>query len=182
MPIHKRAAMHEDTNRGRHPLLRRPDHFMVYSYVDENPGSTLLNIRQDLKVKHQRVSELVDAGLLRVVGKTGKYNQYETVRENMTGAGRDRVEVEVTVYVNEYGEFTADTKVVGQVPFAGDLPRVPVVHKRYTVMVPRPNEPYVTRPVVPPAVSGSDTSPRRRVIDAEYEDVIEAMPERSDIA
>jgi len=81
--------------------------------VKGNPGVSSEDIKASCLVNHQRISLLLDEGLLRVVGKAGRFRKFEVVEENVEGIGRDIVPVEMSVYRERDDTYTVHAKVVG---------------------------------------------------------------------
>lgn len=101
------------THRGRHPLLRAgSDHLMIYDFIRNHPGVSSDDIRTQLNVNHQRISELVAEGLIKVVGREGRYRKYEVAPENETGRGRLHVRVAIKIFSDTDGNFTATAELV----------------------------------------------------------------------
>jgi hypothetical protein len=114
---------------------------MVYQFIRENPDCITAEITSRTGANHQRISDLVHEGLVEVTGRHNGYRTYRIVPENATRRGRDRVQVEVTIYVNEFGEYFSESKVVGQVDDADKTKqRRLMMRKAFTVMVPMPEE------------------------------------------
>ena len=142
MPIRRNARERLNRGKGRHPSLRiGTENLRIWNYVNRHPGCTSKDIISNCLVNHQRISDLLNEGLLVVTGKKGKYRTYEVVKENVEGISRDKVVVRVTVLKNKYGEYSAKAKVMGQIYGAEEGNPVVVTTKHLTIFVPREDEP-----------------------------------------
>lgn len=175
MPIRRREGkMTEEEGNLLHPLLQRPVHFQVWSYIRDNPGCTRPEIKAKIYAPWQRVTELIDAGLVFEGERTKKGAKLFLAEGPATGIGRDTVYVVAGVYVNKYGEFShVSDMLVSNTQMAAELPlTLPndgsrLVAKRIVkIPVPRPKEGYQTRKQ---AGEGG-------IIDAEVEEVEEVSP------
>lgn len=144
MAIRRSASSRSKTERGkgRHPLLKLGSpHLSIYNYVKANPDCTTLQILKSCLVNHQRISEMVDEGLLRVVGKQGRFRMFVVEEKNVEGIGRDIVPVEMSVYRERDNTYTVHAKVVGN-PYGYNANNRPtkVLTKKYAFRVPRVEE------------------------------------------
>lgn len=72
---------------------------------------------------------------------------YRAVMENETGFGRDKVEFEVTFFVNECGEYSVTAKVLNELATAREDNPKPIHRARFYAAVPKPNEPARVRDI-----------------------------------
>lgn len=135
------ARRTENQGSGRHPLLKLGSvHLGVWQYIKANPGVTAGDIVKQFGCDRNRISELVKHGLVRYEGTKNKRRYF--VNEGMeTGKGRDKVETEITIYVNDYGEFSMAAKLVRQMAGSTEANPRPVLRKRLAFFVPREDEP-----------------------------------------
>lgn len=101
----------------------------------------LIEPRQSIR---RTVYDMVEAGLLSRVNRVvyGRLitNAYKANTAVETGFPRDTVEIESVISVNEAGEYSVQSRVVGGLPTAyGDNPK-PLHVVRHTVTVPKPEE------------------------------------------
>ncbi|MET4190708.1 MULTISPECIES: helix-turn-helix domain-containing protein [unclassified Bradyrhizobium] len=139
--------------KGRHPLLKIGMlSGRIFRELKEKGDMTITQIANSLKEEYQsvnaQVQRLKSEGLVISV-PTQKGNRtvsmVRAVTENETSFARDKVEIETTVYVNAYGEYSAISRVINQLPTATeDEPKPVHVHRHY-IAVPRPSEPAKTR-------------------------------------
>lgn len=133
---------------GRHPLLKQGSlSLRIYNELRMRPeqrvkdvAHTLLEPTNSVRGSIQR---MVGAGLLIPV-KMQVGNRvvvgYTVNDETQTGYARDTVEVEVVVYVNDCGEYSARCAVVNQLPTASDDNPTPIKSHVVKVVVPKPRE------------------------------------------
>jgi hypothetical protein len=118
------------TSKGRHPLLKLGTTSNdIYNHLKTKPGATTAEIANDLAIPYYtakaNVTRLKNQGLVANTGKT-KNDPYSgrpgkcliAVPENEGGYARDKVELIVTFYVNDFGEYSAVAKIKGQMPTA----------------------------------------------------------------
>jgi len=174
----KQARERIKENRLRHPRLKLGSHHLrLYNWLELNPDSTYADIKAATDIHPQVLSDLRNDGLVVQIGKIGPRGVFRIAPENRTGMGRDKVEIELTVFKNEYGEFSVSSKLIGQMPGADTdgNPR-PVFTKKVSAMIPRDGEPASTRPVFAEDWNGKPdqqtfAKSRRQspsVVDAEY--------------
>lgn len=148
------ALQNRKEAKGRHPLLKVGSLAQrIFNHLKViRPGATIKEIASSLMEQPQSVNGMLQRmkreGLIltqpvqrgaRVV--TG----YFAVRENEGGYARDKVTIVTTICVNEYGDYLAKSKIVGEHPFAHEGRHTAVHTVTYEAAVPKPTEPYKTR-------------------------------------
>lgn len=162
--------------KGRHPLLKVGTLAQrIFNHLKWTPGATIAEIAKSLHEQNQSVNGMLQRmkreGLIltqHVQRGSRVVTGYFTVRENEGGYARDKVTIETVICVNEYGEYLAKSKVVGEHPFAHDCGYTAIHIVTYEAAVPKPSEPYKTR--VPFAHSDMGEG---LVIDGEIVDIKE---------
>lgn len=145
MPI-RPARERIRTGKKVHPMLvGRLEHRIVFKLVSKNPGITRADVGRITAIHPQVASDLVNEGLLIEGPRKGRSHTLHSVPENAVGLGRDKVEVRVDIYKNEYGEFSIKAKLVGEMPGATEGITRKVASKKLTVYIPRDSEPQCTR-------------------------------------
>lgn len=150
------SVQRETQSKGRHPLLKIGSlSLRIFTYLKGHPDSTITQIADVLLEEYPSVNGSIQrmklAGLLIGVPEQ-KGNRtitvYRAVTENETGSPRDKVEFQVEVFVNDFGEYSVVAKALNQMPTAReDNPRL--IHRaEFYVAVPKPTEPLKTRDVV----------------------------------
>jgi hypothetical protein len=149
------AIQNRRETKGRHPLLKVGSlASRVFLQLKQGGDQTIRQVADTLLEEYQSVNAQIQRmkgeGLIIEVPKQ-KGNRtvkaYQAVVENETGFARDKVSVEVTFYVNEFGEYSAIAKVVNELPTAReDNPR-PIHRATFYAAVPKPNEPLKTREI-----------------------------------
>lgn len=146
MPIRRRVVTEQTEKRGmlRHPLLAHGTlTLMAYNFVKAHPGSGRAEMDHFLS-SGQPLTDLANEGLIRRISK-GRPYKYVAVPENESGRARDKVLVQVTVFVNKFGEYSIAARMIGQKPTATeDFPRE-VARKEFDIPVPYPDEPFAER-------------------------------------
>src|SRR5688572_6786310 len=143
------ALQNRRKTKGRHPLLRIGSLAQrIFNTLKETPDMTIPELAKLLMEGKQTINGMLQRmkgeGLVITVPKQ-KGNRtvigYRAVTENETGFARDKVEVEVTFYVNDYGEYSATAKVVNELPGARTSSGLRVIHKHvFYAAVPKPTE------------------------------------------
>jgi hypothetical protein len=175
MAIRKRNFTAEQKGRQtilRHPLLAHGRvTAQVYDWVKKNPGSRARDVPFLRGGSNQPLTDLAKEGLIRRVNDKKPY-EYVAVPENESGARRDKVQVNLTIYVNAYGEYSCSAELIGQkITATEDFPRE-VALREIVVDIPHPDDPYAIRDIV-------DVNPRndepevvytggQEIIDAEF--------------
>lgn len=132
----------------RNPLLKQGSTaLLVYRYVKDHPGCHAAEIRA-LVGSGQALSDLVKEGLVRREGEKRTSYEYFAVPEHETGQGRDRVEVEITLFVNRYGEYSISARMENQNMTAHEDFPVEILRKKVDISVPSPIEPYWKRDIL----------------------------------
>lgn len=172
-----KAERSQSRGRLRHPLLKLGStHLHLYNYIKEHPHC-LARDTKHIEPHPQPLSTLVQEGLVKAHGKIPR--TYTAVPENATGKPRDKVEVEVTILVNRFGEFSAECALTGQKPTATqDFPQV-VAKRTILVPVPHPDDPFAIREIVdindrpehPKANVYTQPSDSELIIDAEWTEI-----------
>lgn len=141
-----RAERSEDKGRLRHPLLKHGTvHLSVYNYIKANPGAGRRELAH-LTASGQPMSDLMREGLITPISE--KPYKYRVVQENETGKARDKVQVNIAVFVNKFGEFSAVSELVGQKPTATeDFPQL-VAYREVTIPIPHREDPYAIREII----------------------------------
>ena len=116
----------------RHPMLRPGMVYSdVYNYIARHDGCTREDIIRDTPLRHNqvtgRVSDLKSQGLVIEVGsKISKVSGrrigiLRVIPENVTGTSYDKVNVELSIFCTESGQYYVNAKVVGpgNIAFAG---------------------------------------------------------------
>jgi len=143
------TALRNDTKSwAKHRLLKQGSLTQrVFLEVRARPDQRAIDIANMLKEDRDSVrgavQRLVGEGLLVPVDKqVGQrvVTAYQARTDNETGMGRDKVKVEVIVYVNDYGEYSATAKVVNQMPTAPEDNPQRIKRTYFDVVVPRPTE------------------------------------------
>lgn len=136
--------------------------WQYFSLVDgDEKGLTVHAIHTGTGLRREdtmaRVSEMVNEGLLVPTGEMRllppKYARrgkvYRRVAENEVGHGRDQVRVDITIKVNEYGEYSAECVIHGQTPHEAARAREGILQtvatRSTTALIPKPEEPYRIR-------------------------------------
>lgn len=113
-----------------------------------------------------------------IVGAAQRGNRvvsvYHVVRGNEQGNLRDRVEIESDIYVNEYGEYSVRSRIIGSLPTAEeDNPRLYHTVRHYAA-IPRPTEKFHTRQALDPRALQAPAKAKKVegiVIEGEAEDI-----------
>lgn len=164
---------------GRHPLLKLgSSNYELYNTLRRFPASTALELSNKLHIKHETVKrqlrKLKAEGLIADSGeRRGNLPCLIVVTENESGFARDKLDVEITVYVNDYGEYSIKAALKGQLPTAVEDNPKPVHTQRYKMAIPKPDEPFMTRQLFsddyePSTTTGSKNSV---VIEGEIVDI-----------
>jgi len=171
MPIQNRRQ-----SKGRHPLLKFGSvaHEMFLE-IKRRPGITSRELTETLKKNHETCRRLIrklkHEGLVRETGEFKNGLSGLTV-ENETGFARDKLAVELTFYVNSFGEYSVRTELKDQLPTATEDNPKPVHKIAYLVAVPRPYESYRTRQIFEASYSSKTTQTKKGlVIEGEILDI-----------
>lgn len=151
MPIHKRKAASEQSTKRhnlRHPLLKAGSPaLMLYRYIEQHPGCNSQDLRR-LYPSGQAITDMLNEGLIERRGERRGHYKFYVLPGNSTGQGRDQVQVEVILFVNDYGEYSAGVSMVNQRLTAHeDNPRE-IMRQMVTLRPARPDEPYAARVVI----------------------------------
>ncbi len=149
------ALQNRKVMRGRHPRLKHGTlSFQIFQHLKINGACTLKGLAS--AVKHSvatvngSIQRMKKDGLIRNAPEqhgNRVINKYAAVIENETGTWRDRIELETTIFVNKFGEYSAVSVVVGQLMTAFDDDPKPVHRHKHYIVVPKPSEPYSTRQI-----------------------------------
>lgn len=144
------AHASETFGKGRHPFLRLDSWGLtVYTFIQLNPDCTWADVKETTGAHPQVLSDLQDHGLVKRTGRRGRGRTFQACPANATGKGRDNVAVSLTIFVNQYGEFSMKAALIGEVDVAAELDSKPrkVATKRINIKIPRPEEGYDTREI-----------------------------------
>jgi hypothetical protein len=147
------ALQNRRVTKGRHPLLKNKSlPFRVWTQLKQTPGITIAQIAKFIHEEYQSVNgatqRMKAEGL--IITQHGNKGQrvvttYFPAIENETAFTRDKIEIELVVYVNLYGEYSVRAVVKGQAREAVLYNLKPIQTTNVYVAVPRPNEPAKTR-------------------------------------
>lgn len=149
------ATQNKKHSLGRHPLLKSGLLTKrVFTALKLNPGLTI----PELASRLTEIPQSVNGALQRmkaeglVIGQPAQKGNrvttvYRPVIENEGGFARDKVEFEVTVYVNDYGEYSIKAKVTDESPLSYEGNPQPIHSAKFYVAVPKPSEPTKTRQI-----------------------------------
>lgn len=128
----------------RHPMLKPGSPAaMLFRYIAENPGCSTRELRA-IYPSGDPITKMVNEGLIEKKGGHGN-TRYWIIPVNETGQGRDKVEIEIMLFVNSYGEYSIRARMIGQHHTAHeDHPRE-LLAKTVYLYPPRPEEPYAKR-------------------------------------
>lgn len=148
---------------GRHPLLKVGTRcHEIYIELQKAANGEALDAQWKTQSELARtlgynpngmLQRMKAAGLVQVrAAQKGNrtIKQYAIVSDNVTGSARDVVGVHVTVYVNDYGEYSAVAHVTNQLDTALTANPQAVATQEFTIAVPKPDEPYRTREMFSP--------------------------------
>jgi biotin operon repressor len=163
--------------RGRHPLLKTGSLTGdVYRHLKMNPDQTIAQVHSVLKGNRQSINAAIqrlkaEGLVIQVPMQKGNrvINPYRAVLENETSFARDRVEIVTTIFVNDFGEYSAVSRVTNEAPGARAAPGTHPVHTvTHYAAVPRSTETFKTRQIFDPKFrdSASDFS-EGPIIDVE---------------
>lgn len=169
------ALQNRRRSKGRHPLLKQGSiPHRIYTELKLRPGQTYQQLAEQILEKPQSVNaqlQRMKAEGLIVVVPAQKGNRiistYRVVDENVTGHARDKVQIRVTVFVNDYGEYSCESIVVGQLATAKEDNPKPVEVHHFYMAVPKPDEPYSTRQIFSEGYGGGSASKNMTIIDLE---------------
>lgn len=178
------ALQNRRVTRGRHPLLKLGSLAnRIFNSLKDKPDMTMIGIAELLMEARQTVNGMMqrmkaEGLIIQVPVQKGNRTVwgYRAVTENETSFRRDKVRVEVTFFVNDFGEYSAECRVIGQLPTANQDNPVPVHKADFYAAVPRPNEPLKTREIFDvPRQHTKNVQPL--TIDTTYADITEEKDE-----
>lgn len=125
----------------RHRLLKAGSRTLeIYRTIKYNPGVTSSQLRA-VYPSSDPITKLYNEGLIRPHAiQNSRDRAWHVVPENEIGTARVKVDVDVTVYMNERGEYSVSAKLIGQLPYATKGQRVKMITKRFRIAVPKPAE------------------------------------------
>jgi len=142
------AIQNRRDSMGRHPLLKQNSlSHRVFMHLKQYPELTLTELASGIHEEYQVVNGCVQRmkkhGLVYMVpkqhGDRVVYG-YCANLENETGHARDVVEIETTVFVNDYGEYSVKAVLVSQLVSATGDNAKPIVTHVFKLAVPKPKE------------------------------------------
>lgn len=145
----KRATAQTNNNHLLHELLRNSvTHLALYDYIRDHPDCTRQDACAFVICNWRRITDLIDEGLVYVSGKRGQVGLLRVVDGGSTGRRRDLLKIQIQVFVNEFGEYSCDAKLIGQQPGATEGNRIIAAKKIIPIRVPRPQENYRQRVII----------------------------------
>lgn len=138
------------TSLGRHPILKLGSSaWAVYYDIKTHPGTreeaSHARVHLSSRLYKRTLNRLLEEGLVRDRRTIRDVRKLYAVPQNEAGYPRDLVEVEIVVYVNKYGEYSARANLAGQLQSAGEDQPVAVLTKNVQLRVPKPDEPNSTK-------------------------------------
>jgi hypothetical protein len=134
---------------GKHELLRTSKvHNALYDYILIHPECTRDEARLACDCNWRRITDLVTEGLVEVVGKRGNQGTLRVIEGGNIGKKRDLLKVQIKIFINDHGEYSAECVLQGQQPGATQGRRIQLVNKTHPIRVPRPREKFLERVVI----------------------------------
>jgi biotin operon repressor len=160
--IERTALQTRVIRKGRNPLLRvGSTALLIFQHLRMYPGQTIDQIAKALSMEYQSVNGMIQRmkrhGLIikKPVQKGNRViSGYYIINENETGVARDVVDIITTIYVNDYGEYSCQSRIGGQAPTARLRNPKPIHQVVHQAAVPKPTEPHSTRDIFDESFTG----------------------------
>jgi hypothetical protein len=152
----KTALQNRKETLAAHPLLdNRLLTGKLYQHIKAHPGVCVPELRASFRRPYYTLKEAVGKlkreGLVKDISKTthkGRVvSRLQAISENESAFPRDAIELSIVIYVNDYGEYYAETYLEGELPSARNNNPRPIHNLNLKTRVPRPFESYKTRQI-----------------------------------